>query len=191
MSRPLDRVNRVLLVLLGLLLLATGGVAVATALGAFGEAISERAVLDRESDDYLRENPWIWWAVAGVCLLVAILALRWLFAQFTTNRVGRVVLQRGRPDGDTVVRGAAVSSAMEEDVQAFHGVRSARVQLHGDQTAPTARLVVGVEDRADLAALRQRIEHEAVPSLRQCLDAPSLPVHVRLQLSGGRAKRVL
>lgn len=189
MNRPIDRVNRVLLVLLGLVLLAAGAGAVAAALGAFGETVVDRAVLDRDTNDYLRQNSWIWWAAAGVCLLIAILALRWLFAELTTSRTGRVVLQRGRPEGDTVVRSAAVSAAMEDDVESFHGVRHARLQFHGDQTAPTARLVVDVADRANLAELRERIEHEAVPSLRRSLDVPALPVHVRLRFSG-RGKRV-
>jgi len=189
MTRTLDRVNRVVLVLLGLVLVAAGAAILASALGAFGQAVSDRAVLDRETDDYLVENAWVWWAAAGVCLLIAILALRWLLAQLTTNRVGRVVLQRGRAEGDTVVRGAAISAAVEDDVESFYGVRTARLRLYGDQTAPTARLAVDVDDRADLAELRERIEHEAVTSLRRCLDVPSLPVHVRLRLSGGRANR--
>jgi hypothetical protein len=191
MSRTLDRVNRVLLLLVGLVLLAAGAAAASTALGAFGESVTDRAVLDGETDRYIRDHSWIWWALAGLCFLLAILALRWLVAQLTSHRVRRVVLQHDRSEGHTVVRSSALSSAVEDDVEAFHGVRRARLELFGEQTAPAARLVVDVEDRADLSELRERIAHEAVPSLRRCLDSPSLPVHALLRLRGGAANRVV
>lgn len=191
MTRTLDRVNRVLILLIGLALLAAGAAALVTGLGGFGQSAADRAVLDGESDRWLRENSWVWWALAGLCLLVAVLALRWLFAQLTTNRISRVVLQRDRAEGHTVVRRTAISAAVEDDVEAFYGVRHARLELYGAQAAPTARLVVDVEDRADLSELRERIEREAVPSLRRCLDSPSLPVHALLRLRGDRSRRLL
>jgi hypothetical protein len=63
-----------------------------------------------------------------------------------------------------VVRSSAVTAAMEDGVEAFYGVTKARLQLHGDRTAPTARLIVDVNDRADLADLRQYLAQEALPT---------------------------
>jgi hypothetical protein len=38
---------------------------------------------------FAQDEPCFWWAVAGGCLIISLLALRWLLAQLHTDRVSR------------------------------------------------------------------------------------------------------
>ena len=83
MSRRVDTANRTVLTLLGLLLLGGGAVGLAASSGALGDPPQ---VLPGSARRFEDQQPWFWWAVAGACLLLALLGLRWLLAQVRTDR---------------------------------------------------------------------------------------------------------
>ena len=69
-----DTANRIVLFLLGLLLVAVGGLGLALSLGAFEDWRANSPVLHEEVHTFPDEQPWFWWAVVGVALLTALLA---------------------------------------------------------------------------------------------------------------------
>ena len=101
MTSRVDRVNRVLLVLLGLLCLAGGIVVLLLSYRAFGTSTARQPLLRPATRGFAdRNSGWFWLAVALGTLIVALLALRWLLAQLSVARVGAlevVPTRSGRP----------------------------------------------------------------------------------------------
>jgi hypothetical protein len=177
MSRRVDTANRTVLALLGLLLLGGGAAGLAAGFGAFGDPPS---VLPEPARRFEDQQPWFWWAVAGGCLLVALLALRWLLAQLHTDRIGRLDLTRDDREGRTVVHAGALTDAVEEEARSLRGVVGASARLVEDR-ARTLTLAVELADHADVAEVRRGIEDRVVAHARQAVDDPELPVDVELR----------
>ncbi|SDQ85525.1 alkaline shock response membrane anchor protein AmaP [Quadrisphaera sp. DSM 44207] len=184
--KRVNGLNRTLLALLALLLLAAGGLGLALGLGAFGARAAGGPVLWQPLRDLFSTQPWAWWALAAVCLLVALLALRWLAAQLRTDRTSRIDLTEDERDGVTTLHAGAVADAVEHEVSAVRGVAGASASLHGEG-AHRLSLVVELSDRADLAAVRDHLEEQTVPHVRQALDDPDLPVDVQLRPAATRS----
>jgi hypothetical protein len=188
MSRRVDTVNRTVLALLGLLLLGGGALGLAASYGVFGDP---PPVLPEPARRFEDQQPWFWWAVAGGCLLVALLALRWLLAQLHTDRIGRLDLTRDDREGRTVVHAGALTEAVEEEARSLRGVVGASARLVEDR-ARTLRLAVELADHADVAEVRRVLEDRVVAHARQAVDDPELPVDVELRpgrRSGSRGLR--
>ena len=89
MGSRADRLNRVLLTLLALVLLAAGTAGLLFGLGVFGQDRASSLVLSRDVVRFVREQaPWFWPLVAVLLAVVALLALRWLVQQVRTDRIG-------------------------------------------------------------------------------------------------------
>lgn len=178
MSTRVDPVNRVVLALVGLLLLAAGAFGLAVGFDAFGTA--ESAVLPAQVRQFPRQQPWFWWAVAAACLVIALLALRWLVAQLRTDRVGRLDLTTDDRDGQTVVHAGALTDAVEGEAEALRGVSAASAHLT-DVRGRQLSLTVDLADYADIAQVRQGLEEHVVAHARQAVDDPALPVEIELR----------
>lgn len=178
MSARVNGVNRTLLALLGLVLLAAGGLGLAYSFGAFGTG--QRPVLPQPVRDYARDQGWFWWAVAGACLLLALLGLWWLLAQLRTDRVSRLDLTTDDRDGLTTVHAGAVTDAVETEVAGLRGVAGASASLI-ERRGRRLTLSVDLAEYADIAEVRQAIEDRVVAHARQALDDPDLLVDVELR----------
>ena len=187
MSARVNRVNRTLLGLLGLLLLLAGGLGLALSAGAFGSAApADQPVLPSQARRFAEDQPWFWWAVAAACLLVSLLALRWLLAQLSTDRVGTVDLTTDDRDGLTTVHGGALTDAVEAEAQGVRGVTGASARLL-DRGGRRLSLAVDLTDYADIAEVRRTVEDRVVAHARQAVDDPELPVDVELRPSASRS----
>lgn len=184
MSSRVNGLNRTVLTLLGLLLLVAGGLGLAYSFGAFGQG--ERPLLPQGMRDVASDQPWFWWAVAGACLLVALLALRWLVAQLATDRVGRLDLTTDDRDGLTTVHGGALTDAVQSETEQLRGVVGASAHLRDRRGR---RLVLGVDlaEYADIAEVRSAVEDRVVAHARQAVDDPDLLVDVELRPSASRS----
>ena len=161
-----DRTNRMALILFGLLLFVAGGAALAASVGAFGSSYAHNTLLP---------------AAAGVCVLIALVVLRWVMALLiTTDRAGDITVSPGGEPGTTVIRPTALISAVASEISSYHGVDTAKGRVIGDSREPELVLTVTTAASADLAALRHRIEIEAIAHARQALGQPSLPVQLDL-----------
>ncbi len=184
MSARVNRVNRSVLALLGLLLLAAGGLGLALSFGAFGSG--ERPLLPQPVRDFARDQPWFWWAVAGVCLLLALPGLRWLLAQLRTDRVSRLDLTTDDRDGLTTVHAGALTNAVEAEVEGLRGVSGASASLL-ERGGRRLVLAVDLAEYADIAEVRQTTEDRVVGHARQAIDDPDLLVDVELRPGRARA----
>lgn len=185
------RLDRLLLLMLGLLLATAGVLGLLVGLGVFGSRLRNSPVLDNVVGRFFADNgQWLWPVIALVGLLLGYLALRWLFAQLTPTGVRDLQLEPRSTTGHTDLVGAAVTDAVSDEIVSYRGVAGASARLTGDELDPELRLRVQLDSRADIAALRRRIETGAVAHARQALDNPQLPVRLDLVVTDKKAARV-
>ena len=187
-----DRTNRVMLTLFAFALTAAGVAGALAGLGAFGRDTKHEVLAPDEVSDYFgRNGDWLWPLIALVAAVIALLALRWLLALlFSTDRAGDLPLTGDRSGGRTTLSAAALTDAVASEIHSYSGVQSARARLVGDPLAPTLVVTATLEESADLAGLRQRIEANAIRHARQALDNPELPVRLDLTMTNRQAQRV-
>lgn len=187
-----DRANRAVLLLLGLLLLAAGVAGLLASLGVFGAAFAHRALFDNGFSRYVGANgTWLWPVTAVAAFLLGLLVLRWLAALLlSTDRAGPIRLPGDRRAGRTVVEPAALVGAVVAEVEGYRGVESAKGRLVGSSADPRLVLLVAVAPDGDLAAVRRRVEAEALAHARAALGRPDLPARLDLRLGRRSAERV-
>lgn len=187
-----DRTNRTVLVILGLLATLVGVFGALAGYGAFGDSVQHRPLIDNPVSRYFGEHgDWLWPVVAVGCGLVALACLYWLWVLlFSTDRSGNLRLAGDRSAGRTTLAHAALTNAVSGEVASYPGVASARSRLIGDPYRPRLVITAVLEESADLAAIRRRIETQAAAHARQALDQPDLPVQLDLTVTGRRDRRV-
>jgi hypothetical protein len=187
-----DRTNRVMLLLLALLLLAAGLDAGAASLGLFGHFTQHsKLTVNPTSRYFAAQGAWLWPVIAVAAGIMTLLALRWLVALlFSTDRAHDLPIGTGGPAGRTTLAGGALTEAVTEEIESYRGVDSARARLVGDSYHPGLVVTTTLEETADLVALRQRIENEALTHARSALDSPTMPVRLNLTVTTRRASRV-
>ena len=187
-----DRTNRAALTLFGLLVLLAGAFGLTASAGGLGTAYARRVLLANQASTYIgAHGSWFWWAAAGACLLVALIALRWLTALLlSTDRAGDIAITRGSRQGSTTMHAAALIGAVTREIETYHGADTARARVLGDPADPALVVTVNANSSADLAALRHRIEAEALSHARHALGKPGLPIQLDLAVSKRAPERV-
>ena len=188
-----DRTNRTLLIVLALLLLAVGLDAGAASIGVYGTATKNSTLMDNPTGRYFgAHGAWLWPVIAVAALIIGVLALRWLFALlFSTDRSGDLAIQPSTGAGRTTLANRALTDAVTGEIEGYRGVDSARARLIGDPDDPELVVRAVLEETADLTALRQRIETEALTHARQALGNMALPVQLDLTITSRRSARVV
>ncbi len=187
MSEKTARGNRWGLAIVGLVLLAGGLLSLARGLHLLPGAPAGKPVLDA----WLRraaEPAWFWPVAAACCVLVALLGLRWLAVQARTDRVRRLRLANG-PTGRTVLDADALADAVADEIAGYRGVRRATAQLRQGRRGRSLHLVVVADDRGDVAAVRARVETEALPRARRALAIDTIPTSVLVHVATGADRR--
>lgn len=179
------RANRSILALIGLILLVAGAAGIAAGAGLFGDTFKKKKVIDQDNRDWVASHDWFWLAVAGGSILVALLALRWLFAQASTTRVSHLDVESDRSAGRTVLAGSAVTDAVTKEIKGYRGIAGASAHLLGTRGAPTLLIHAGLDGRGDPAEVRRRIQADAIAHAREALDKPDLPARLELRLASG------
>jgi hypothetical protein len=190
MTNRIDRINRILLILLGAIFLAAGVIGLLVATGVFGQTAAHTQLVTDGMQQYAHDNAgWYWGAFAGGAFLVAALALIWLFAQSGSSRVSSLQLEIDRSRGATRLQSSALTGALEDDVTTYHGVNDATARLLGSSREPLLRLDVALDESADIGAIRERLEKQAIPRVRQAASVHDLPVWLRLEIATTAAVR--
>lgn len=176
MGSRADRLNRFLLTLLALVLLAAGTTGLLFGLGGFGQGRTSDLVLSSEVEEFVvGQAEWFWPLVAVVLVLLGVLALRWLLLQVRTDRLGDIDLTEHRNRGETRVDAAAVTDALVESTQRCAGVDSATARIVRVRGADRVVLGVRLADRADLAEVRRQLTTGPLTDLRHVLGESTCP----------------
>ena len=167
-----DRTNRVVLATVALLALATGVLGSLLSFGVFGTSAQRTSLLDNPVSVFIGDNSaWFWPVAAILGLILVALGLRWLLIlSFSTDRVGNLVVGGDRSGGRSTLSSSALTKAVADEIEGYSGVHSVKSRIIGHADAPELVLDVVLEDSADLAAIRHRIETETIAHTRQALD---------------------
>lgn len=187
-------VNRVLLGLVGLILLALGGAVLAVGLGApppswWIHTGPHDVLLTRAERTRWRSADWWWPAVIGALAVTFLLALWWLTAVLRRHRLAEVLIDTGDGQG-ALLRGRGLESALAQDTAAGPGVAHAEVLLRGRRTRPAASASLQLEPDVDPAAALTDFTGRALAHARESAGLASLPAEVRLRAVRHRAQRV-
>jgi hypothetical protein len=190
----LRTVDRVLVGVAGLLLLAVGGAVLAVGLGASPPSWwlhhgRHDVLLTAAERTRWRAEAW-WWptVVAGLVLLV-LLALWWLVAVLRRRRLGEVLVDTGDGAG-ALLRGRALEGVLAAEAGRLDGVSHAHARLTGRRDAPAAHVRLLLEPHVDPATTLDRLTAEALAPARDSAALPALPVTVRLKAAKHKAQRV-
>lgn len=181
------RTNRVVLALLGLLLLAAGVLTLLLGLRVLGDGQADRTVVDAAVSDVARAG-WFWPVVGVAGLLVAGLSAWWLVVQARTDRLVRLRLDDDAAGGRTLLDGAALTRAVEDEVADLPGVTRASAHLSGTSSAPRLHLRVRLDGRVDPAEVHRAIAGQVLVHARQALELDRLPARVELDLPRATAR---
>ena len=178
-----ERLNRIVLSIVGLVLIALAAYGLLRSFGALGEDQAEAPVLTRGVKDFLDRNAeWFWPVVAAVALIRAYLADRWLKAQIRpVPTVRDVELARG-PQGDyTRLRASGAVQALAADIEDDPGVRSANARLVSGRPDPELDVTVDLFEDADVSAVRRRVEQDVLRRFRGAIEADRLTTRILLR----------
>jgi hypothetical protein len=185
-NRPAG-LNRAGLAVVGVVLLAAGGFAVATHLGVL-TVVDPRSALVPGTEP---PPTWVLYVVAAVAIIAATLMIRWLLAQLVrTPRTHTWRLEQDADRGRTELASSTATAPLVGELTTYTGVRAAHATLAGTQDAPALALVINLEQDGDLTAIRERIGTDGLPRLRQALDLDALPVTVEFRVTTKTGARV-
>lgn len=180
--------DRWLLILLGLVLLAVGVLVVLLDNGLFGAGRAGRPLLDPLVVDALRAQPQLWRIVAIVGGgVLALLGLSWTAASLRPERRPDLHVDGG-PGTSIVVSSAAVADAVATQTAALAGVGRARARLVGAAAAPALRVTLWITDDAAVRTVLAQVYGEILPTARTSLGLAALPTAVRLEVDRPRRR---
>ncbi|MBD0420949.1 alkaline shock response membrane anchor protein AmaP [Streptomyces sp. NPDC052309] len=194
MRAVLRTVNRVLLGLVGLVLLALGGSVLAIGLGTpapswwIHDGRHDVLLGDAERTRW-RDAGWWWPAVIAALAVLLLLALWWLVAVLRRRRLAEVLVDTGDGEG-ALLRGRALESVLTQEADRVDGVEAAKVRLTGRRRAPRTRVGLRLEPHVDPGTALNELTTRALAHARDSAGLAALPAEVRLRGVRHRAERV-
>ncbi|MGI5249584.1 alkaline shock response membrane anchor protein AmaP [Actinacidiphila glaucinigra] len=184
-------VNRVVLVLTGLVLVLAGAVVLCSATGLLHHPYTGRDDVLLSAGDRTRyeDTSWWWPVVIGVLTLVVLCALWWLLAQVRDRRLRRLAVDAD-DDGTALLRGRALEEIIAADAEQLPGVDHATTALMGTPTAPRARLQLALSPNAVPGDVLAELDSAVLDRARVSTGLPLLPAEARLRAVSHRAARV-
>ncbi|PRX50034.1 hypothetical protein B0I33_102150 [Prauserella shujinwangii] len=180
-SNPPGRLNRGVLALLGLMLVAAGGLTLATHFGWRGLFDPASTIVPGTG----RPPTWVLYIITVVATLLGLLCLRWLAAQLVRRPRRRIWRLESDPDrGRTELATTTAVEPFADEIEKYPGVRAADASLTGAQNDATLTVVIHADQQASLAAIRHRLSTQALPRLRQALGLRALPTQVEFRFTG-------
>lgn len=186
----LDRLNRTIVTVVALLLVAAGAYGLLRGFGAFGEDQEADPLLTTDVREFFADNEWIWGVVLALALVVAYIAWRWLKLQLLPSPSLSSLAVTDGEEGRTDLAASAVAEAVTRDLEADPDITSARVRMTGNQREAGLDVRAGVASGADPAAVRRRIEGPILERARSALQRDDLGAVLRLRLGGTAVRRV-
>ncbi|MGW9025395.1 alkaline shock response membrane anchor protein AmaP [Streptomyces sp. NPDC055722] len=199
---PRSTVNRILLALAGLVLLAGGLLVLAAGLDLYRRrhlAPPAGWPLTGEDDVLLGSRDrlawssqgWWWWpAVIAVLLLIALAALWWLLRQLYPRRhPGRMPLGGTPPPEGVGLRDRALAEAIAADSAGLPGIQQAHARLTGRATRPHVLIDLTLASDASPARILEDLAHGPVERARRSTGWPRLPADVRLRVASHKPRR--
>ncbi len=193
-------VNRVLLTLVGLILIAVGGSVLVGALDLarhWGFTLPSwwpykgphDVLLTRHGRTRYRADGWWWPVVIAVLAVLVLIAVWWLVAQLRSRRLGQVLVDYG-DEGRVLLRGRALEDALAADAGVLPGVAASGVRLVGRRSTPAARMTLLLDGDAVPRDVMTGLDGRVLADARRSTGLEALPAEVRMRGERHRARRV-
>ncbi|MFE0823461.1 alkaline shock response membrane anchor protein AmaP [Streptomyces sp. NPDC058847] len=194
MRAVLRTVDRVLLGLAGLVLLALGGSVLAIGFGAPAPSWwlhqgPHDVLLSAAERTRWREAGWWWPVVIAALAVLLLLALWWLVAVVRRRRLTEVLVDTGDGEG-AALRGRALEAVIAQEADGVDGVERTRVRLTGRRTAPAARVRLLLAPHVDPGTALDDLATRALTHARTSANLAALPAEVQLRGVKHGAERV-
>ncbi|GGW88649.1 hypothetical protein GCM10010297_07260 [Streptomyces malachitofuscus] len=190
----LGSVNRVLLAIAGLVLIALGGSVLAIGLGAPAPSWwlhhgRDDVLLDDAERTRWQDEGWWWPVVIAALAVLVLLCLWWLLAVLRRRRLTEILVDTGDGEG-AALRGRALEHVLAEEANRQEGVAQAHVVLTGRRGSPAARVLLTLEPHVDPGTALHTLTTGALTHARDSSGLPELPTEVRLRAQKHGAERV-
>ncbi|MFC9000155.1 alkaline shock response membrane anchor protein AmaP [Streptomyces rochei] len=194
MRTVLRTVDRVLLGLVGLVLLALGGSVLAIGFGASAPSWwlhrgPHDVLLSAAERTRWRESGWWWPVVIAALAVLLLIALWWLVAVLRRRRLGEVLVDTGDGEG-AALRGRALESVIAQEADRVDGVERTRVRLTGRRASPAARVRLLLAPHVDPGTALEDVTAHALAHARTAANLSALPAEVQLRGVKHGAERV-
>lgn len=191
MSRATIALDRLVVLVLGLLLVAAGA---ATLLWWYGPVDALPAPLRPSGPIQLDRvqsmltETWFPWVAALVGLALVLLGSWWLLAHVPQRGVGDLRLPGSGSTGQLRAQAKQVAAAAADQLEATPGIRSASGSIQHERGQLVAKLGALVEPDADLAAVSRACDRVSA-ELATVLERDDLHCQVNLRVAGrGRSE---
>ncbi|GAC1315457.1 MAG: hypothetical protein NVSMB16_12470 [Acidimicrobiales bacterium] len=173
-----------MLCVIGLLLIVGGGFGLIRGFGSFAGLPADEPILSDTTRAWVAHHHGAFWAaVAVAALVVSLLGVVWLRQQLRGALPANQDLARHDDEsGTTRVRSGDAATALADEIGSWPGVEDASARLLGDPDRPVVLVRVGVAADADFAEVCRRVDAEALPGLRQCLELDHLDADLELRI---------
>jgi hypothetical protein len=190
-----DKRTRLLLFLIGLILLGGSGLTVCLGAGVFGTNRADRRIFDKTVVRWWAEGGWMSYAVVvAIGIAFVALGLFLMLAQLRRNdgldRTSNFTLPQPDGRGETALRAAALSHAIEGDLCSSSDVESAMVGLFGSYPDIEMRIVLSVTDDTHLDGLSRHVD-QVVDRVHTVTGARPAPLRVTVRFTDNRRPRQL
>ncbi|WP_298889632.1 hypothetical protein [uncultured Serinicoccus sp.] len=183
MSRRLAALDRVLVLLLAVLLLAAGLLALEWRLRVVSDDYPDQ--IDVPGLGALAEAAWWPWALAGAGVLLGLLGLVWLFSHLGRRSVPDVGLPQSRADGRLRVDLSTLGEAVAGQLAAAAPLDHVRARPVGTEDHPVLQVRADLAPGARGTDIRDAAEQSAA-DLRRAL--PDTDVRLQLLLDAPRRR---
>ncbi len=180
-----NAIERAVLTILGLVLVAAGGYALLRGLGTLDNAPSDDPLISHTTHRFLGNHEgWFWLAGALAAALSLALGLQFLRHQLTAiTRPSHTSLVRRSTTGTTRVAGRALTNALETDLENLPDIQHANTTLTRARPTPRLEMRLQIPDDADFARIRASVEDHALERFRHAIDTDTLDTHIQLKLT--------
>ena len=192
----IDRRNRWLAALIGLVVAAAGAVSACVGAGVFGTGRSDHPVFGPTLLRWWNEGGWKSFAVvvaigAATVAVGLWLALPQLRRNDARSRTATIVFaDTGARRGETTLSSPALSHGLETDLEHIPDIRNATVGLFGAYPDIEMRAVVDVVDDADLEHLPDRVD-EVLQRMRNTTGIRLDPIRITVRFTNASRERQL
>jgi hypothetical protein len=185
-----DRLNRLALLALGLVLLAAGAYGLARSYGAVGDTKADEPVLLESVRTFVgRHDAWFWPVSFVVALLIAYLGCRWLKAQLISGGRHRTYHVAEARD-ELTLTAAALEDAVASDLEEDHRVIAANARITEFGDTPALTVTMTIRDDVAFQELKHDFETRKLESARSALDASNIRSKVIVALCGRTARHL-
>lgn len=179
--------NRFLLAVIGLVLLAAGAFGLATHFRVLRLVDPGAPIVPGTGEP----PDWVLYVIAAAAVVVGLLALRWLLAQLAHRpRTGVWRFEADPAYGRTELHADDAVAPFVEELREYPGVHKATASLAGVREKPSLALAVTCEQDVDLGEIRRRITEESLPRLEEALELDDIPVEIEFRFTSRATSRV-